>query len=229
MTTSSAPSRAATSRRRPIRTTAAIALAAVGLFATACGNDDDTSSSTTTTAAEETTTTESAATAATIRFDKEIQQELYDVGCHPGEVDGIMGPQTDAAILAFQEAAGLEADGELGPETEAALKKDAAAGTQVCGTSSSTTTTAKANSTTTTAANGQAPCTATALLGGLPAEGETIGSFQCADGYAAGSLTDGTKFLLQSEGGKWYAPSQDPCGSASAGIPPAILEAGCPA
>lgn len=229
MTTSSAPTRATTSRR-PFRTTAAIALAAIGLFATACGNDDDTSSSsTTTTAAEETTTTESAATAATIRFDKEIQQELYDVGCHPGAVDGIMGPQTDAAILAFQEAAGLEADGELGPETEAALKKDAAAGTQVCGTSSSTTTTAKANSTTTTAANGQAPCTATALLGGLPAEGETIGSFQCADGYAAGSLTDGTKFLLQSEGGKWYAPSQDPCGSASAGIPPAILEAGCPA
>lgn len=218
-----------TTSSRPLRTTAAIALAAVGLFATACGNDDDTSSSTTTTAAEETTTTESAATAATIRFDKEIQQELYDVGCHPGAVDGIMGPQTDAAILAFQEAAGLEADGELGPETEAALKKDAAAGTQVCGTSSSTTTTAKANSTTTTAANGQAPCTATALLGGLPAEGETIGSFQCADGYAAGSLTDGTKFLLQSEGGKWYAPSQDPCGSASAGIPPAILEAGCPA
>jgi hypothetical protein len=223
MTIPNASPRSAAPRGRSRRAAALVTLAAVALFAAACSSDD---SSDTTTTAKETTTT-AGESAATIRFDKTIQQELADVGCHPGAVDGIMGPNTDEAIRAFQQAAGLEVDGELGPETEAALKKDAADGKQVCG--ASTTTTTAGNTTTTAASNGQAPCTATALLGGLPAEGEKIASYQCADGYAAGTLTDGTKFLLQSEGGKWYAPSQDPCGSASAGIPPAILEEGCPA
>ncbi len=208
--------------RRMLALTAATAAAA--LFFAGCGGDDDTTSSTTT--SKETTTTASAAEEATIRFDKTVQQQLADVGCHPGTVDGVMGPHTDAAIREFQQAAGLEVDGELGPETEAALEKDAAEGKKVCGTATSTTAT---SSTSSTPSNGQAPCTATALLGGLPAEGEKIGSFQCSGGYAAGSLTDGTRFLLESKDGAWYAPSQDPCGSASAGIPPAILEAGCPA
>lgn len=228
MTISNPSPRSGAPLGRSRRAAALVTLAAVALFAAACSSDD---SSDTTTTAKETTTTAAAESAATIRFDKTIQQELADVGCHPGAVDGIMGPNTDEAIRAFQEAAGLEVDGELGPETEAALTKDAAEGKQVCGATTTTTAAGKTTTTTTTStpANGQAPCTATALLGGLPAEGEKIASFQCADGYAAGSLTDGTKFLLQSEGGKWYAPSQDPCGSASAGIPPAILEAGCPA
>ncbi|MHB1139816.1 MAG: hypothetical protein ACYC2O_12745, partial [Microthrixaceae bacterium] len=81
----------------------------------------------------------------------------------------------------------------------------------------------------TTAASGSSPCTASALLTGLPDEGETISSYVCAEGYAAGSLDDGTKFILQAEKGGWYAPSQDPCGSASAGLPPVILEDGCSA
>ena len=59
----------------------------------------------------------------TVAFDKQIQEELNAVGCHSGAVDGIMGPETDAALVRFQEAEGLEVDGELGPETEAALKK----------------------------------------------------------------------------------------------------------
>lgn len=74
---------------------------------------------------------------------------------------------------------------------------------------------------------GQAPCTASALTEGLPSEGESIASYVCSDGYAAGALSDGTRFLLQSENGRWYAPSQDPCGSASAGIPDEILSEGC--
>jgi hypothetical protein len=198
---------------------ALVAVAALGLAA--CGDDDDSSS--TTSEKETTTTTSAAENAATIRFDKMIQQELADVGCHPGAVDGILGPKTDEAIRAFQAAAGLEVDGELGPETESALKKAVEAGEKVCAEGTTTTTIA----TTTTTAGGQAPCTAAALAGGLPAEGETIASYVCADGYAAGSLSDGTRFILQSENGKWYALPSDPCGAASAGLPPVILEDGC--
>ena len=95
---------------------------------------------TTRTSRIDTSTTEAAADAAdakeseaTIRFDTAIQEELVAVGCHPGAADGVIGPQTDAAILAFQQADGIEADGELGPETESALKKAVAEGRTVCG------------------------------------------------------------------------------------------------
>ena len=205
---------------------AAFGLVALVATAGACSSDDKDEEGTTTTqaASENTTPKESAAT---IRFDKAIQEELATVGCHPGAADGVIGPKTDAAILAFQTADGIKADGELGPETEAALKKAAAEGRKVCGENPTTTT---PETTTTTASGGAAPCTATALLGGLPDEGESIGSYVCSEGWAAGTLSDGTtKFILQSDNGKWYAPSQDPCGSASAGLPPEILEDGCAA
>jgi hypothetical protein len=195
----------------------------IALGAAACSSDDS-SKDTTTTVKKTTTTTEAASNAATVRYDKTVQAELKTVGCYAGADDGIVGPETDAAILAFQKAAGLSPDGELGPETAAALTKDAAAGKKVCG---ATTTTTAAGTTTTAANGGTAPCTATALLAGLPSEGEQITTYVCASGYAAGSLNNGSKFVLQSQNGKWYALSQDPCGSASAGLPPVILENAC--
>nr|HNH96537.1 hypothetical protein [Microthrixaceae bacterium] len=78
------------------------------------------------------------------------------------------------------------------------------------------------------APSGPTPCTASALMGGLPSQSGTISRFVCSDGYAAGTLSDGTRFLLRSQDGRWYAPGQDPCGSASAGIPPVVLADGCP-
>lgn len=201
---------------------AALALGTV-LGAVACSSDD---SDPTTTTTEKTTTT--AESAAEIRFDKSIQQELADVGCFPGAVDGVIGPKTDAAIVEFQEYAGLEADGELGPETEAALKKAAADGTKVCDANTTTTT---PGSTTTTAKPSTPPCTATALLEGIGGDPSTsIASFVCSGGYAAGTLGGGgdTHFILVAEGGYWTRPAQDPCGSASAGLPPVILTDGCP-
>ena len=217
------------------RSPRALAAAAAALFllvgAAGCGNDDTADTTTTTTEATTTTagpsTTSAAEAAATVRFDKEIQSQLAAVGCYTGADDGVFGPETDAAIVAFQKASGLSPDGELGTQTEAALNKAVAEKKAVCG-GTATTTTAKAGSTTTsTASPNGAPCTATALLGGLPAEGETIASYVCSGGYAAGSLTDGTKFILQAKNGTWYALGQDPCGSASAGLPPVILEDGC--
>ena len=51
-----------------------------------------------------------------------------------------------------------------------------------------------------------------------------------AGGWAAGSWTDGQEdgaFILQAQGGTGKEPAQDPCGSASAGLPPVILQDGC--
>lgn len=206
---------------RPALAVATLVILTLGLAA--CGSDS--SDDTTTTTAKETTTAAAADDARTVLFNEEVQADLKAVGCYSGADDGIIGPETDAAITAFQKAEGLAADGEYGPETEAALTKAVEEGRTVCG---ATTTTTAGGSTTTTTAPAVATCTAASLLTGLPAEGEQIRSYVCADGWAAGTLTDGTtKFILEVDGDKWVAPSQDPCGSASAGLPPVILENGC--
>lgn len=203
----------------------ALPITAVLLVGGACSSSRSVDSQGTTTSAKTATTT-GADNATTVRWDQTIQGDLRSVGCYAGAEDGIVGPETDAAIMAFQRASGLTVDGVLGPDTAKALETDASSGRKVCDAAAATTTTAAAATTT---ANGVAPCTATALLGGLPAEGEKIATYVCSSGWAAGSLTDGTKFILRSQNGRWYAPGQDPCGSASAGLDPVILEDGCPA
>lgn len=60
------------------------------------------------------------------------QTDLNAVGCWAGPVDGTMGPQTEAAIKAFQDAKELEVDGLLGPITKAALEDAVTAGEIVC-------------------------------------------------------------------------------------------------
>jgi hypothetical protein len=227
------------SRRRRVAVWAVAPVLALGLLA-GCSSSDDTSTGNSSTTAGSTpgssapgTTSTTIDPEQTIAFDKTIQQELKDVGCYTGTVDGILGPQSDAAILAFQAASGLETDGELGPETEAALATAVSKKETVCkAPTSSTTSTTKPGTTSTTAAGGGvAPCTATALAMAMP-QGTTINSFICSGNYAAGSNTGSggspTPFLLESVNGAWSDPSQSPCGTASAGIPPIILETGCP-
>jgi len=211
---------------RSLKAVAATAVVLLALGAAGCSSKDSTSS-TTTEKASTTSTTSKAAEEATIRFDKEIQSQLAAVGCYTGNIDGIVGPATDAAIVEFQKASGLTADGELGAKTEAALNSAVAAKKTVCGTT--TTTTAKPAPTTTFAPN-DAPCTATAIIGGLGGDpATTLTTYVCSGGYAAGTVSGGSKFILQAKNGKWTQPSQDPCGSASAGLPPIILEDGCAA
>jgi len=53
---------------------------------------------------------------------QEIQARLAAMGLNPGSVDGVFGPQTAAAVVAFQRAAGLSTDGIVGPETLAKLR-----------------------------------------------------------------------------------------------------------
>lgn len=52
---------------------------------------------------------------------RKIQEALKTVNIDPGPIDGIFGPKTEAAVLAFQFENGLVADGEVGPETAGAL------------------------------------------------------------------------------------------------------------
>jgi uncharacterized protein (TIGR02594 family) len=52
---------------------------------------------------------------------RKIQQALLAKGFGAGEVDGVWGRRTIAAVKAFQQSVGLQADGIVGPKTCAAL------------------------------------------------------------------------------------------------------------
>ena len=50
-----------------------------------------------------------------------IQQALQAANFNPGPIDGVFGPHTQAAVVAFQLSRGFVPDGEVGPVTAAAL------------------------------------------------------------------------------------------------------------
>lgn len=52
---------------------------------------------------------------------KKVQQKLKNWGYYKGEVDGVFGSATLAAVKFFQKQNGLAADGIVGPKTAAAL------------------------------------------------------------------------------------------------------------
>lgn len=52
---------------------------------------------------------------------EEIQRRLSDLGFDPGKIDGIFGPKTRAALVAFQKANDLQPDGICGPKTWSSL------------------------------------------------------------------------------------------------------------
>lgn len=51
----------------------------------------------------------------------EIQTRLKNWGYYAGEIDGVYGSRTEAAVRWFQRQNGLSADGQAGPQTLAAL------------------------------------------------------------------------------------------------------------
>ena len=55
---------------------------------------------------------------------KEVQRRLEKLGFHSGPIDGVYGPQTAAAVQAFQDARRLLIDGEVGSTTARVLGVD---------------------------------------------------------------------------------------------------------
>jgi N-acetylmuramoyl-L-alanine amidase len=53
---------------------------------------------------------------------KDVQRRLKKIGFHAGPIDGVYGPQTAAAVQAFQVSKRLLVDGEVGRGTARALK-----------------------------------------------------------------------------------------------------------
>ena len=51
----------------------------------------------------------------------QVQDALQIAGISPGSIDGIYGPRTQKAVMAFQAAKGLAVDGIVGPDTTRAL------------------------------------------------------------------------------------------------------------
>lgn len=54
---------------------------------------------------------------------RELQLRLSRIGFDPGLIDGVFGPETERALLAFQSEVGLASDGIVGPETVEQLKR----------------------------------------------------------------------------------------------------------
>ena len=52
---------------------------------------------------------------------RSLQEALMLCGYYPGDIDGMMGPNTKNALKGFQEERGLAADGILGPMSRSAL------------------------------------------------------------------------------------------------------------
>jgi peptidoglycan hydrolase-like protein with peptidoglycan-binding domain len=48
---------------------------------------------------------------------RELQIALQETGNDPGPIDGVFGPQTEAAVKAFQAERGITVDGIVGPIT----------------------------------------------------------------------------------------------------------------
>jgi hypothetical protein len=183
----------------------AILLAAIALTAAACGGDDDSSSSTTTTTtttsggggggSTSTTTSTPGNNPATDAAIEEMQRELNTLGCNAGPIDGEVGPDTEAAIRHFQQAAGIAVDGIVGPQTRAALATAARTGNPSCRNVPPPPPPPSTSTTTTTGGGNQPNCNEQLINAAVVAAlnpGETVsqsGPFECAGDWATVSPT----------------------------------------
>jgi peptidoglycan hydrolase-like protein with peptidoglycan-binding domain len=184
-----------------------VLLAAVALFAAGCSDDSSDNSSTTTTASDTTTTTKPGGPSSAVRA---LQHELDTLGCGAGANDGLLGPETEAAIRHFQAAAGLTVDGIVGVNTRAALAQAAQTGSPNCNAT-------PPPATTTTSAGGSPACTEQAITAGVQAGGGPNGNqlvvnqYECSGIWATAQVTtpgpNGYEYtaLLQWNGSAWQS------------------------
>ena len=212
--------------KRTLLTIGLVGLLGVGGLA-ACSKSSDNGGGTTTTTKAAPSTTTTTFPINVIIYDQEVQRELQKVGCYNGALDGIVGPATDEGILQFQKAKGLGITGVLDQQTRKALTAAADEGQKVCTPAPTTTTGGASTTTTSTTKPAGAVCTATAITAAL-APGSQVTSFVC-DGtnWAAGTLSNSNKFILNGSTGAWKVPSTDVCGGGSGDIPEFIKTAGC--
>jgi hypothetical protein len=114
-----------------------VAVLALALLVAACGGGDDDSSVSTDEGTSTTPTTEAASNdGGSDSSDGNevllVQRELVSLNCNPGPLDGELGPDTVRAIRFFQQTVGITVDGIVGPQTRAALASAAQAGTPFC-------------------------------------------------------------------------------------------------
>lgn len=215
-----------------------VVVAALALVAAACGGGGDDASVDT-----ETSTTSSGAN----DFGGDgsdvlaIQRALNGLGCDAGPLDGELGPDTLAAIKRFQAAAGIEVDGIVGPQTRAAIDHAAATGSPTCPPAppSPPPTTA----TTSGGGGGGAtpPCTDPAIRGTITATllpGEQLvklNEFNCAITWAVAAPTitspsdpQGTNvtYLLRWNGSAWQSVDRGTYCDAGQ-VPAAIFAKAC--
>jgi peptidoglycan hydrolase-like protein with peptidoglycan-binding domain len=84
-----------------------------------CGGDEETATVTVTTTVTETSAEEALPMGPAIA---ELQQVMTALGYYDGDIDGVYGEDTAAAVEAMQEDLGVTADGIYGTETHEALK-----------------------------------------------------------------------------------------------------------
>jgi peptidoglycan hydrolase-like protein with peptidoglycan-binding domain len=99
------------------------ALAALTVGPTASIADGTASASATPAGPEPTTTTEQSVTLTSGSEGRQVQLLQQSLGGI--KVDGVFGPETEAAVRTFQSSRGLTVDGVAGPQTFAALRADA--------------------------------------------------------------------------------------------------------
>jgi peptidoglycan hydrolase-like protein with peptidoglycan-binding domain len=100
-----------------------VALVCIGGVAGCGGDDEETTTVTVTTTVTETDEATSLPAGPAVA---ELQEVMTSLGYYDGDIDGVYGEDTVAAVEAMQEDLGVTPDGIYGPETHEALEDEAA-------------------------------------------------------------------------------------------------------
>jgi peptidoglycan hydrolase-like protein with peptidoglycan-binding domain len=114
-----------------IRSATLVLVFVVLVVVAGCGGDEEATSTTTvtetaTTTTDTTTTTTEGEPIAAGLWVARLQTVMTNLGYYTGDIDGVYGEETTAAVTAMQEDLGVTpADGIYGPDTHAALQDQA--------------------------------------------------------------------------------------------------------